>query len=40
MLSADEQQLLKSRGPVEAGDLLGLIHHIVDDQLIQRGMIQ
>lgn len=39
-LSADEQALLQSHGPVGTAALLGLIGRIVKEQMIERGVIR
>lgn len=39
-LSSTEQALLDSKGPVKADELLGLIHHIVSDKLLERGALR
>lgn len=40
VLSGAEMQVINAKGPVDADALLGLIQHIVDDQLIQKGAIK
>ena len=40
VLSNDERALLDSKGPVKTDTLLGLIHHIVSDKLVERGAIR
>ena len=40
VLSSEEQALLGSTGAVKADTLLGLIHHIVSDKLVERGAIR
>jgi len=40
VLSSDERALLDSKGPVKTDTLLGLIHHIVSDKLVERGAIR
>ncbi|HEY7872303.1 MAG TPA: hypothetical protein VIC31_06235 [Rudaea sp.] len=40
VLPAAEQKLFGSRGPVEGETLLGLINHIVQGQLIEKGKIK
>lgn len=40
VLSAGEQKVLEAKGPVKTEDLMGLIKHIVQGQLIERGLIK
>lgn len=39
-LSADEQKVLESRGPVSATGLMSLINHVVKDRLVEKGVIK
>lgn len=39
-LTQQEQSVLASNGPVDADDFLSLVHHMVQDQLIQKGVVK
>lgn len=40
VLSANEQKVLDSKGPVNATDLMSLINHVVRDRLVEKGVVQ